>query len=344
MAIKTLRKNWEVEVPHEEIKKLDKRDLTITQTLHLNSKATLSSIGKQINLSKKNVARRINGLGDKGIITGYHAFINLFKLGFEVYQIKIKPEGTILEKNQYIERISKLSFVNQILVLQSKEGLLVRIAVKYNVQEAIEKLTEGITIISFEIAEVNRISIKSLDIIGTNINNRPITMCRTDEPIKIDGVDIQIIKALCENSRISILDLSRKLKLSKDIISYRKKKLTKEGLIVKYFAAFNQYRLGYQTYILTIELFNVSLREKLRSYLGSIDNTTGLIESISAKAITSFLFFKDVKELMSFEQDLLKKFNDIKKHDFTLVQEQPYYKFFPNPIHLYSKQSKKQRT
>ena len=326
----SLKKQWEILFPQKETVKLDKKDLMIIQSLHNNSRATLSSIGKQVKLSKKNIARRIDNLESKGIITGYHIFVDLFKLGFNIYQIKIESESTLLEKQQYIERISKLPFVIQVLVLQSKEGLLLRIAVKDKVQNAIEKLTKNIIINKFEISEVTRISIKSLDIVNKKPINTPWVMCKTDKQEQIDATDVKILSKLSDNSRIQVLDLSRKLKISKDIINYRKKKLSQNNLVVKYFAAFNQYMLGYQIYILTIETFDYNLKNKLILYLGSLENTTGVLETINSKAITSFLFFKNMNELIAFERELLKKFNDIKKHEFILVREQPTYRFLPN--------------
>ena len=54
------------------------------------------------------------------------------------------------------------------------------------------------------------------------------------EIYELDEIDEKIIKELSKNARINIVDLSKKTNLTRDIINYRLKKLTKEKIIVQY--------------------------------------------------------------------------------------------------------------
>lgn len=325
-----LSSHWEARVPSLAAVTLDKKDLRIVQDLHISARKTLRELGRVTNLSKKSVAHHINRLEERGIITGYHVFINLFKLGYRLYQIYLSCEGTVAQNQVYIQRVQKLPFVLQIIHLQSKRGFLLRVAAQDNVDQIMSVLTQDMIIKEFTIAEINKISIKSLDIYGKNVENEPTIITRQDAKIVLDSVGRKILLELTHNARASILELQRKTNLSYTVISYRKKIFSQEEVIVKYFAAFNNYLLGYSNcYILQITLFDLNLKERIFHYLEILPNTTGILETYSAQALTSFLFFKNTQELIEFEDKLKEEFPQITHYEFILIKEQPHYKFLP---------------
>jgi Lrp/AsnC family leucine-responsive transcriptional regulator len=68
-------------------KPLDDIDWRLLHELQQNARLSFSELGQRVGLSSPAVAERIRKLEDAGIIKGYHAEVNLAKLGFPVMAI-----------------------------------------------------------------------------------------------------------------------------------------------------------------------------------------------------------------------------------------------------------------
>ena len=65
-------------------KELDELDWKILRLLMKNGRLSFAEIGRRVNLSVPAVAARVRSMEESGIITGYHAKINLPKVGLPV--------------------------------------------------------------------------------------------------------------------------------------------------------------------------------------------------------------------------------------------------------------------
>ncbi len=63
---------------------LDITDWKILSILQENGRITYSQLARQVNLTSPAVAERVRKLEDAGIITGYHAAVNLERLGYPI--------------------------------------------------------------------------------------------------------------------------------------------------------------------------------------------------------------------------------------------------------------------
>jgi len=63
---------------------LDIIDWKILSALQENGRTTYSQIARQVNLTAPAVAQRVRKLEEAGIITGYHAAVNLERLGYPI--------------------------------------------------------------------------------------------------------------------------------------------------------------------------------------------------------------------------------------------------------------------
>ena len=80
--------------------------------------------------------------------------------------------------------------------------------------------------------------------------------------LRMDNKDIEIIKIMENDARISILELSKRVKLSHDTVRYRLNKLIKQGIIEKFIVRVNKKKLGYNLYaVIMISLWNYSQNE-----------------------------------------------------------------------------------
>jgi Lrp/AsnC family leucine-responsive transcriptional regulator len=68
-------------------KLLDETGWRLLVELQANGRLSYKELGQRVGLSLPSVAERIRKMEDAGIITGYHAEVNLTKLGFPVLAI-----------------------------------------------------------------------------------------------------------------------------------------------------------------------------------------------------------------------------------------------------------------
>ncbi|MCX6778357.1 MAG: Lrp/AsnC family transcriptional regulator [Candidatus Micrarchaeota archaeon] len=74
------------------------------------------------------------------------------------------------------------------------------------------------------------------------------------EKIKLDLKDRRILYELDTNSRRSFSEIGKKVGLSKEVVNYRVKRLTQEGIIKGFTAAINIGKLGYTSFRLYVRL------------------------------------------------------------------------------------------
>ncbi len=74
--------------------------------------------------------------------------------------------------------------------------------------------------------------------------------------IKLDNKDKEILRLLNENARLTSKSIGASTNISREVADYRIKRLTKNGLISGYITLVNDRKLGYQAYVLLIQLQN----------------------------------------------------------------------------------------
>ena len=75
-------------------KLLDETGWKLLQELQEHARLSYSELGQRVGLSSTAVAERIHRLEEAGIITGYHASVNLAKVGLPVLAI-IRLKGVV---------------------------------------------------------------------------------------------------------------------------------------------------------------------------------------------------------------------------------------------------------
>src|SRR3989344_3374548 len=75
--------------------------------------------------------------------------------------------------------------------------------------------------------------------------------------IKLDAYDKRILELLLENSRESLNVVARKVRLSRENVDYRIKRLVREELIRDFITVFDTKKLGLKYYVVFLELVNL---------------------------------------------------------------------------------------
>ncbi|MCD7933618.1 MAG: Lrp/AsnC family transcriptional regulator [Tannerellaceae bacterium] len=128
----------------------------------------------------------------------------------------------------------------------------------------------------------------------------------------LDKTDIQLLKALQNNAKINMKELSEHLHISKTPIYERIKRLENEGYIKNYVALIDNRKLG-----LNLTVFcNVSLAvhndEHIQQFQEDIKHIEEIIECYSIGGIHDFLLKVVVEDLEAYNRFVFEKITKVK--------------------------------
>ena len=123
---------------------------------------------------------------------------------------------------------------------------------------------------------------------------------------KIDDIDLKIIKLLEKNSRISNVEIARKLNLSEGAIRKRIEKLKKLGVIKRFSLIIDYNLLGYKICWIGLNVEKNKIVEIINK-IPKDDNVKGIYLTYGDHDIIIEYIYKDNKEL----EDYLNKIREI---------------------------------
>ena len=129
---------------------------------------------------------------------------------------------------------------------------------------------------------------------------------------EIDEIDCRILSELSENCRQPLSTLSSKIRLSRDRVKYRVKKLEDRGVITKYATSVNPYKFHHCLYKTYMRLENDKVRIlQLRNFLEKHPRAYWVAESYGRWDLMLATFAKNPKEFHTIQDEILGKFSDI---------------------------------
>lgn len=130
---------------------------------------------------------------------------------------------------------------------------------------------------------------------------------------KLDKVDLKILKILQENSKITNLDLSKKIGLSPAPTLERVKKLEQTGIIDSYHAKVNPQSIGLN--VKTFVLVNLLWKKEnaLENFIKKIQKIDEVTECFIITGDADLLLKVITKDLPSYENLLFKQLSQIEE-------------------------------
>jgi len=316
--------------------KLDLKDKKILTLLDENARLSNSQIAKKVKLSKPAVEYRIQRFHKNNIIFAYYTVINFTKLGYSQYKIYFKFQDTTLDDEQKIIDYWK-NDKNSVWVAQirGRWDLAVSILAKSNFEFG--------KILSRFMNQYSKFILEK-DVLLTEYSpiyaREYLTETKPSEfiygiPSKIyelDETDKKILKTLSTNARINIVDLAEKTGLTRDIINYRLKKLTKEKIIVQYRCYLNLQNLNINHYkiIFRTKNFDEQSEKEIKSYVTQHKKATQFLKLIGSWDLEIEFETENEDELYKILTDIRKRFsNVIRDFDILRITKTYKYDYFP---------------
>jgi DNA-binding Lrp family transcriptional regulator len=320
-----------------EIIKLDLKDRKILSLLDENARYSNSQIAKKVGLSKPAIEYRVRKLIENKVIFEFYSVIDFTKLGYSQYKVYFKFQNTSLSKEEEITKyLSKQKGVVWLAQVRGNWDLAVSIIAQSNfefgriISEFMNKYSKFILQKDVLLTEYS--PIYSRRYLTENVHEKEFLYGKPTNIIELDEEDEKILREIAVNSRINIVDLADKIKLSRDIINYRLKKMTSSGLVNQYRCSLNLNKIGINHYKIILRTKNLDERneEKLKDFVASSEKSTQFLKLIGSWDIEIEFEVENENELYEILNKLRKEFSEIiRDFDILRITETFKYNYFP---------------
>jgi len=140
----------------------------------------------------------------------------------------------------------------------------------------------------------------------------------------IDVKDRAILSCLDEDARQSNSKIAKKIKLSKEVVNYRIKRLQEKGIIQNYCAVIDNSKLGYVVYRVFIRFQHVDIEKEkeIMNYLKNFDSIGWVIQLEEMYDVVLLIWAKNIYEFKEiFDQISVKYGSYFRKRLITVVTE-----------------------
>ncbi len=310
---------------------LDAKDKKILYELDLSGREFISTIAKNVGLSKEVVNYRIKRLEERGIIEGFHAIIDPSKTGHRIYRLHIKYQNVVPEKEK--ELLHYFKSHRDIGWVAAYESLY-DIAVLYWAKDVFEFRQQCDELLSrygkyFQQVDQSIVlyihGYKHNYLFNTADYAQAVIGGRVSS-LTLDEIDLKILHILAANCRKTTLEIGKELRLSPNTVKYRIKKLIDGKVIVGFRTLFNVNVLGFQHYKIFLKLYEHTekTRQEITSYLKMNPHVVYVTEALGLADLEFEAHVKDIGQLHDLVRQLKLKFSPSVKDSSTALVFKEY--------------------
>ena len=317
--------------------KLDQKDKKILYQLEKNCRQPITTLAKNVGLSREVVNYRIKQLEKYKVIQYYVTSIDYTKLGlvfcrtFYRYN-NVSPE---IEK-QMIEYARNNPFLAWIANGEGDMNLaLVYITDNLNMLQGHyyeflyrfgSYFKQNNVSIAFQIYAFNQSYLHGV------MDREPIITGFNKSIVKIDDLDYQILLSLMKDPKITLLDMSKSLKSSVKTLNNRIKNLTELQIIRGFRIKINHKSLDLEHHkvFLFLEKFTREKLSMLISYLSQQKETIFITVPLGNAHLEFEVVVERSTKLFEFMRRLSINFPDIiKDYESSLIYDEPFTNYIP---------------
>lgn len=317
--------------------KLELKDKKLLYWLDQNNRATNKELGKKVGLTEQAIGHKIKRLQEEGIIKRFVTFVNTLSLGFNHYKVFIRLQNTTeIIENKIINFLINHNHIRWVVSSIGRYDLSFSVLAKTPLDFS-NIYTEIESKFGKYIAEKNiLVNISSpgftRDYLIEGKTSKKLEYKTSDKEEKIDAIDKKILKSISQNSRKNIVDISKEIKETVDIIKYRIKKMKEKNIISGFTIQLDLEKIGYEYYTIFFHMHNLTkeLEDKIISFATNHPNILFVVRTIGNHDLQLEIEVKDYSELENIIKDFRQKFSE-KVRDFEIlrVTKEFKYDFYP---------------
>jgi Lrp/AsnC family transcriptional regulator, regulator for asnA, asnC and gidA len=310
------------------MKNLDSKDHKILYHFFLNSRESLSLIGKKVGLPKTVVKYRVDQLVKDNVIENFSTMIDVFKLGYLVYRMSLVFQYASPEKEQEI--IDYFKNYKNTWSASSTKGrydFTVAILVK-NQNDFFSFYEETLKNYRYYFKEIvfsqlyERFGYKHATLFAEvpHSDEKAYEYKYTNKTVDIDETDYKILYLLAKNSRIPSIDIAKELNVTSTTIINRISRLVNEGIIQSYSININTNKLGFKPFNVNLSLRNYDKKKDIIKYLSNIPFIWEIHKAVGGYDLELSVFTLNFEHFHGLMDELRNKFpDDITSYDYMYV-------------------------
>lgn len=310
----------------------DLKDRKILAELDKDARQSFSEIGHTIGMSPQLVRFRVNKLLQQGVIKGFVTFINLEKLGHQIFNVCLQLKHMTQEReNELIERLKQVPHVNWLCKTRGRYDLIIGINAA-DMQQFQFLFGQIASVFDHEIIDDGMfLCMDSWQMPYPLLSGKPAETpfdvgIKLDTPVKLQQLDYLIIQELAGNARIPSIDLAKKFKVDVHTIIQHINNLVKNKIIVGFKPLIDMAKFGYEWRLALFKLkyVDAQTRKQFMEFLKSIPQTFFVVHGFGNWDMQAEFYCKDEKEYREILNKIFpEKYHDIVKsqHQLQIVQE-----------------------
>jgi Lrp/AsnC family transcriptional regulator for asnA, asnC and gidA len=315
--------------------KLDKKDRDLLYQLDVDGRLTYSQLARKTKMSKQLVKYRVERLENEGYIKGYFTMIDTSKLGYTTFRVYLKFRNLTSEKKKaIINYLKKEDKIWAVVMISGKWDVALGISVKdiYAFYEVWDSLLERYLkyIGDYQTSIYSPIYHYSKSYLVGENDDSNIRILGGKDRVDYDSKDVGILIEMSKNARVSLLDLSDKLKITPESIGYRIKQLVKRGIIQGYRAMIDVNKMGYEFYKMEIRLADYSKIKEILGYCHKHQNIYQVDRTIGGETLDIEFHVRSLNEMLKIMEEFESRFPKIiEKFDYITVLREEKTTYMP---------------
>jgi len=320
------------------MEKLDLRDYKILSQLDKNAKASFNQIGRKIKLAPSVVERRIKSLIERKIIIDFKSVINYKRLGWTYYSIYVRFQNiNDPKRKEIVNYLINHPLSGQVLQCEGRWQLIYGFFAK-DIFQLTQELRKFNDLFGDYIKEREKIIHTGSHHYyrGYLLNKESV---RLDEPylggqettLKIDNKSYNILNLIRQNSRLNLVVVSEKLKISVDQIRYRLRKLTEDQILLGSWLNIDPTKLNLNLYRILIKLKNFN-EKKEKEFLNFLNKNEHVIRANSIFGTWDYFIDLEINSegFREFVDEFTRIFSEqIHEYETLTIYNQVNYAFSP---------------
>lgn len=280
------------------------------------SNISLVRLSKKLKRSKQFILYRMKKMEQEGLILSYNAIIDAEKMGLLTYRFYIKMHNFNKSDKEHFEKyVANLKdevFVFAVLHGKWDYALIVGVKSTQRLHEIWDSIHNKFrkNILNYNFCLYS--PIYNFNKSFTEDNGVLERIYGVDSNLyQGKKQDLDILKVYAANTRIPLLHIAQKLKISLDTVKNRIKKLEKEKVICGYKLGLDLTKLGYDNYRVDIYLNSSSRNKELHEFLKYHPNIYQVHYTIGGADIEIELFVNGLQYLIGIMEEIKVKFSDV---------------------------------
>ncbi len=333
------RKIYKLIVYDKNMVELDLLDKKILFELDLNSRQSNQEIAKKIRSSKEVIGYRIKKLEENKVIFKYLTILDPAKLGCSLHKVMFKLENIDLEKKkEIVEYLKNHSY--SLWTVECDGPFDIGFMVFARNPPELDKV---ITEVSNKLSKYIHERIISTTISGEYLSRKylikniekenKVKYGNKIEKIKLDDLDLEILKALSDNAKIQYTEIAKNLTIKIDAVRERVKKLEKSGIIKGYSILLNNSNINQLHCKILIYLrdFSEEKFKTLKEFCRQQNNITYIIKSLGVWDMEIDLEVESSEKYREIMLLVMKNFPEaIKKYEVLQIYQLHQYRYLPD--------------